>query len=418
MAEDSANPKNNNGEEDKKNAPFNPFEDGHFAAFPDSGDENIDDPEDLEPSEEGDLPQNLDYSAENESPVKEKVVEENADFTVVEDNSAGKDRVIEAEPVDAEIISGSVKSENNDSSVENLNADEKEGGLKEELMEMLEQAGISVGTLVKSCISIVVLVLVILFFALGWYKVFDFGDDSNEDQQQMEEEQQDEESKQPEQDTEAVVNPFLSALTNYILGTEFVGGGEDLATVVFSSTRASYVIGLISVNVDSLLPQYTETIRRLQNLYFTDVYELLNLSIDRRSTLAAHINEMQQLIDKSKESIQEIDNDLTELENEFNRAKSQQNEAENLYFQNINDLQGGLAAEYLSDFKMHGKEAFVLKADFNALTTVRGLFIATLSAVEPRLTDIRVNTEALIQGIRVFDIPQSDIRAIIPVSNL
>ena len=41
----------------------------------------------------------------------------------------------------------------------------------------------------------------------------------------------------------------------------------------------------------------------------------------------------------------------------------------------------------------------------------------SLDALEPRYRDIDSNIEALIKGIRVFDIPYSDIEAIVPVGN-
>ena len=60
-------------------------------------------------------------------------------------------------------------------------------------------------------------------------------------------------------------------------------------------------------------------------------------------------------------------------------------------------------------------DANELKAYYNAYRIVLDLCIAYLDLLEPRYQDIVANTEALIKGIRIFDVPASDIEAILPI---
>ncbi|MDA1060942.1 MAG: hypothetical protein O3B47_04070, partial [bacterium] len=53
-----------------------------------------------------------------------------------------------------------------------------------------------------------------------------------------------------------------------------------------------------------------------------------------------------------------------------------------------------------------------LKFDFSIHTSVREMYVNALTVSIPRYNDIKANKEALIKGVRVFDIPGSDIDAI------
>jgi hypothetical protein len=56
-----------------------------------------------------------------------------------------------------------------------------------------------------------------------------------------------------------------------------------------------------------------------------------------------------------------------------------------------------------------------LKAQYGSENILKNMFINSLTVLRPRAKDISTNTEALIKGVKVFDIRGSDINAIIPV---
>ena len=77
--------------------------------------------------------------------------------------------------------------------------------------------------------------------------------------------------------------------------------------------------------------------------------------------------------------------------------------------------QSARSSEFLDSFVVSSQKAVALQAEFNSLATVQEMFLNALKLLEPRYADIEANKEALIKGVKVFDVPASDIDAIIPL---
>lgn len=60
----------------------------------------------------------------------------------------------------------------------------------------------------------------------------------------------------------------------------------------------------------------------------------------------------------------------------------------------------------------------MVRARFNALGTIADQIESSLTFLRPRYQDILVNQEAILEGVRVFDVPGSEIDAIIPVEGI
>jgi len=105
--------------------------------------------------------------------------------------------------------------------------------------------------------------------------------------------------------------------------------------------------------------------------------------------------------------------DLNSLDVEYDATSLRKDEYETKFFDSMGGYNGDTAYDYLELFVEASQLRVKQKAYFNALNTVDGSLDAAISSLIPRIQDISVNAEALIKGVRVFEITGSNIDAII-----
>lgn len=288
--------------------------------------------------------------------------------------------VIDVEPVDSEPVSSETPSETS------------EGEFEEDFWTILGQAGITKKRILIFGIALVVIILGIIVF-------FSFGDDDGN-------EPVDKEVVGEETDESNLVG-IISA---YIFGLEHAPV-TDFGNI--SGTSAGFILGKMGQNNQESFVSYIDLLRRMDNLYNTDVYNLVNLSLDRRAALNAHLIEMDSAISEGLAVYELLQQQLGILDLEYEKITSQRDLYENAFFEDITALRGQDSYYKLGLFTEFSQTALKIKAEYNAKRTIRDMLVSALNLLRPRYKDISTNAEALIKGVKVFDLPDSDIDAIL-----
>jgi len=308
-------------------------------------------------------------------------------------------------------------------------------------LDMMEEAGIT-----KKHIFMVVgvfafVVGVILFFALGGYKLF-MSDGTKpakvSEEVKIEEEVKPEvpevkfeeakpEAKEPALKDTAVPPSFdqvfgLSGLVNsYIFGLEFskykILQGLNVSPVSEGGSmvgvEASLAVGKSAeVNKNNII-YYTDLLRRIDEARKINLYDYLNKFVDRRKALQDHLGELNQLVLEADADRNAILQELERLNTEYGAVSVQKDIFEKGFFESMNSYHGEGSYDNLELFIEASQRQIKGKAYYNTLKTLSGMLSSAISALSPRIQDISVNAEALIKGVRVFEVHGSNIDAII-----
>jgi len=292
---------------------------------------------------------------------------------------------------------------------------------RSEFWDILEQAGITKGKLITVVVVIVVGILAFLGFVFDWYKIFDFSSSpsSNEEnkQQVVAEKQPIEEDKIPVANSKA-----YGLISSYIFGVEYgkLLPDEALLPIGAYGREDSILAGLElggARDVQKIkFAYYASLLRKMQNVYEVDIYTLLNQSTDRSATLNQYLLDFNAVISEAMIAYSEIDQQANVWFAEYDQIIKNQNSIETQFFNNLNGLTGESAYQALGDFIKSSQQAVEIKGYANAYKALRLMFINSLNVIRPRYSDVYYNREALIKGVKVIDVPGSDINAIIRTS--
>jgi hypothetical protein len=280
---------------------------------------------------------------------------------------------------------------------------------KEEFWDILEQAGLT-----KKRIITIAIILFVVIFGLIIFFSCDFGGDEGAEKVEEIGETVDEIP-----DSEVEPGEAYSIVTSYIFGLEYTVPVTPIEAVPIgewgniAGIEAGLIFGGITESFEDRYVYYIEILRRMDNMYYTDIYALLDMSVDRRVALGKHIDELSALIEEAEFALEEIDLAMERFDQEYEILADNRDLYESQFFEATENLYGQTSYDNLKSFIDISQQADEIKAYYNAYLTAKDYYILYLESLYPRLEDIVANEEALIKGIRVFDIPSSDIDAII-----
>lgn len=252
------------------------------------------------------------------------------------------------------------------------------------------------------CVVLFIVALVIGFFVLKKF-VFDKVQGTSEEETQQEEQVIDEEKKEEvvveetEETEEVGVAPLLHP---------FLAPGQSPAFVAVSR------IGL-SMTPEGRFVYYVDTVKRLKTLYETNLNQLLDQSYDRRASLNSYLSALKSIQTESKTALDYVVKEQTELAANYEVVDAEKNTMEAEFFNELQQLNSIASDQSLTEFTKLIRRHSSIKARHRALANVRGFYERALPKLDARIRDIEANTEALVKGIKVIDITDSDLGLII-----
>ncbi len=360
----------------------------------------------------------------NEAPdeIEEDVTDDESD-SIEKEEKSNENIVVESmrrggnvEEVNAEVVdvSDSTNESVNTVDQESIPVDTSVGDFdefEEDFWDILAQAGISKRMLMW---ILIIFIAGLIFFFLWIFDFFGGSSDPVVDDDPVEV-VNDNEPEAPVVIEEGAQDSISAA---YILGSEF-SFDEDLTVIPiggFSGSGfvdAAYNLGTSYSPVESDLVEYMALLRRMQNLFETDVYDLADGSLDRAGAIDDYLEEMQAVIQEGEDTLEEIRNKLADLDNKFGAVVENRDIFEQSFFVSSQNLSGEEAYGFLQGFKENAQSAVGLKADYNAYATTGDMLVNSLNFLEPRYDDVFLNQDAIVEGIQVFDIPNSELGIII-----
>ena len=304
----------------------------------------------------------------------------------------------------------------------------KKEEFKEEFWSILEQSGITKGLIIKIAIGIIVLVIGIMSF--GTIKNLIFGGDedtvitseSTSEVTEVREGEIEDNNRLPLPESIKTSQAF-PIISSYIFGLEYKKSGFTPITAlpigewgVDKGVEAAFALGGVLEPYKAKISYYADVLRRMTNMYNTDVYALLDNSLDRRPTLENHLDQLAALIKEADSAFIEIGEAMDNFDRVYESTSIDRDASEEEFFLSTQELRGIDSYENLELFVGYSQEAMRIKAYYNGYKMMGGMIAVSLDKLEPRFDDISSNTEALVNGLRVFDVPASDIEAIIPIS--
>ncbi|MFA6305756.1 MAG: hypothetical protein WC651_03435 [Candidatus Gracilibacteria bacterium] len=279
-------------------------------------------------------------------------------------------------------------------------ADDKDG-----FLYMLEQAGITKGKIfgIFAALGFVILVIVVAFF-------IPFGEIVGNQKEEVSEVEVSEEQAVNSETKNAADGLDMSQ----ILGNEYdylVLGNDKISGAFFALN-----LGGEFVSSEHRFSYYMRHLNEMQNLYSTDIYKLLDQSYDRRATLTDFLGEMKNAIEKAKQLQSEVAKAASNLNAADVSANDQKDIFEQKFFTDIKDLRGQDSFVNLEKFVGFSQNAVRLRSYYKAYNYISEMYLNSLKNLEPRYRDILVNFDALVKGVHVFDVPGSEINAIIRLS--
>lgn len=304
---------------------------------------------------------------------------------------------------------------------ENIDKEDAQNGeFKDDFWNVLQQAGISKKKFFVILGVVVAVLIVGLFLVFGGYKIFVGGSDQKEVSDVEKVEIVNESDTEIPENLSGGEEPY-DIISSYIFGLEFAPQVTPIKAEPISSFGdfAGVDAGLIFGRIDDLkvgqFVQYVKLLEEMNNIYNLDIYSMLNLAVDRRASLDNYLKETDGLISDGMTVLAAIEADLERIDIQYDDIIEQANQYETAFFNYLQNYYGQTAYDTLQYFVDSSNAAAEIKARYSAENTLRTMFINSLNLLRPRYRDVVANAEALIKGIRVFDVPKSNIDAIIPL---
>lgn len=158
---------------------------------------------------------------------------------------------------------------------------------------------------------------------------------------------------------------------------------------------------------------YVEQLEKLRNLYSIDVYALLDRSTQRSATLLEYLDDLRQARTETQQTLQALQLNIDHLRLSYDSLGNNQTQFERDFFVALQNLEAEKSDVLLKSFIDINQKQIALRARIGALQKLVQYYNTALERVDLRILAIEQNTEALVQGIRVVDVPGSDIDIIV-----
>lgn len=196
-----------------------------------------------------------------------------------------------------------------------------------------------------------------------------------------------------------------------------IGKVRILSPADIGETGLSSLIGIGTEGASfTRIAGYIMAFRRLQNAYGTDINELLNKATDRRARLRGHLALLRNLQSEGEEYLKTIRAEIEAIKVIYEPERQRQDETDINFFEQLSALNSQTAEDILDEFILVSQRVIAFRARFKALQKIAALYEEALPKMINRIRDIELNEEALVSGIKVYDVKGSDLELILPAN--
>lgn len=167
------------------------------------------------------------------------------------------------------------------------------------------------------------------------------------------------------------------------------------------------------VDKSNLFILYVEDLQNLENLYRVDVYAMLDSVTDREKKLSEYSEQLKATSKKSEENMAALQTEIDNLKISYNSLNPDRANFEKDFFAALDRLGGEKADFLLKSYVDVSQKQVALKAHLAGLQKLLTYYVNAIKLFKLRIEAIDKNHAALIQGIRVIDVPGSNIDFII-----
>lgn len=213
----------------------------------------------------------------------------------------------------------------------------------------------------------------------------------------------------------------ISGLINsYIFGLEF---NQDRVLQMLDTTPISDEGTLVGIDSSlaagqdlqfkqEIISRNLDLLLKIENARSLNIYDYLNKTTDRVAALNEHIRDLQSLLVQAEASKNAIVAQINVLNTEYTQITAQKNAYEKAFFDSMGRYYGNDSYNNLTLFTEASQLQVKVKANYNALKTLNAMFDTSIKTLRPRITDIIANFDALVKGVQVTEVKNSNINAI------
>lgn len=158
---------------------------------------------------------------------------------------------------------------------------------------------------------------------------------------------------------------------------------------------------------------YVQFIENMRNMYRADVYALLDMSTRRSDDLEEYLAELKRYRVEGNKNLILIGVFADDLVKSYNSLTPDKTKLESDFFGALEELEAEKSDTILKSFIDVSQKQVALKARISAITKLKTYYEYALERLDLRIEGIEKNKQALIEGIRVVEVPGSGIDLII-----
>jgi len=204
--------------------------------------------------------------------------------------------------------------------------------------------------------------------------------------------------------------PLTSFLeTAYIVGVS-PGKKSEINTGLMAAFRVGFTKSILE---DNVFKKYVRVFGELKNVYATDIYNVLNNSTNRTETLNSELATLEDVYKRGKEQDDLILKEMAQLKADAKVVDTEKAKMEKLFFEDLKAAKPDDSFDKLTSFTLLTQKKGEISVRHNALKALDDYYKIMLKRASIRIDDIKKNKDALIQGVRVYEVTGSNVDVII-----
>lgn len=182
---------------------------------------------------------------------------------------------------------------------------------------------------------------------------------------------------------------------------------EDASTNPSEGLKESISIGTADTGIDigdSIYKKHIENLRVMRNYTFINVVDLTSESPDRAKVLAEYDSTLRSYLQKSKDSLYELETEIALLQSDQKHYQDLANAEEKAFRDYLKNYDGVEADASLEAFIEAQKQAGELYTRAKAMQLLASVYTPLTRLIDTKIKFIAANKEALLKGVSVVDI--------------